>query len=466
MSEAKVYDLIIIGGGPAGYEGAIRAAQLGMKVAIIEKDPALGGTCLRVGCIPSKALLDSSELYHKAVHEFAEHGFKLGSVDVDVATMQKRKDKVVKTLTGGVAGLMRKHKVDRFQGTGRLTGNGGVEVEGKDAATLQGKHLLLATGSAPVELPNLPFDGKQILDSTGALDLDHVPESMLVVGGGAIGLELGSVWSRLGATVTVVELLPEIVPGADAELASALGKVLEKQGLTILREARVTAASSGKSGVEVTIEQQGETSTRSVECVLVAVGRRPYTEGLGLEAAGVRTDDRGRIEIDPAFRTSAEGVYAVGDVVAGPMLAHKAAEDAVACVEMIAGEGGHADWDLVPGVVYTWPELAWVGKTEAALRETGREIRVGRFPFMASGRARAAGETDGMAKVIADAETDEVLGVHILGPRAADVIAECALAMAYRASAEDIYRTCHAHPTYAEAVKEAALDVHGLARNK
>lgn len=466
MADTQSFDIVIIGGGPAGYEAAIRAGQLGLKAAIVEKEPALGGTCLRVGCIPSKAMLDTSELYHQAAGGFGDHGIKVSGVELDVAAVRKRKDKVVKVLTGGVAGLMKKHGVTRFEGVGRLAGEGRVVVEGKDGAEVHGKHVILATGSAPIELPGLKFDGEHIVHSTHALDFAAVPASLLVVGGGAIGLELGSVWSRFGAKVTVVELAPEIVPGADAEAAKALGKVLEKQGIEILRESKVTAATVGKGGVEVTIDGAGGASNRKVDKVLVAVGRRVYTEGLGLAEAGVKTDERGRIVVDGHFRTNVPGVYAVGDVIAGPMLAHKAAEDGVACVEGIAGRAGHVDWDLVPGVVYTWPELAWVGKSEAKLREEGRAIRVGTFPFMASGRARAAGETDGFAKVIVDAATDEVLGIHILGARAADVIAEAALAMAYRASAEDIYRTCHAHPTFAEALKEAALDTAGASRAK
>jgi dihydrolipoamide dehydrogenase len=466
MADIQAFDIVIIGGGPAGYEAAIRAGQLGLKAAIVEMEPALGGTCLRVGCIPSKAMLDTSELYHQAAGGFGDHGIKVSGLELDVSAVRKRKDKVVKVLTGGVAGLMKKHGVQRFEGVGRLAGEGRVVVEGKDKAELNGKHILIATGSAPIELPGLKFDGERIVHSTHALDFESVPASLLVVGGGAIGLELGSVWSRFGAKVTVVELAAEIVPGADAEAAKALGKVLEKQGIEILREAKVTAAKVGKDGVEVTIDGAGGASNRKVDKVLVAVGRRVYTDGLGLDKLGIKTDERNRIVVDGHFRTNVAGVYAVGDVIAGPMLAHKAAEDGVACVEMIAGKGGHVNWDLVPGVVYTWPELAWVGKTEATLRKEGRAIRVGTFPFMASGRARAAGETDGFAKVIVDEATDEVLGIHILGARAADVIAEAALAMAYRASAEDIYRTCHAHPTFAEALKEAALDTAGASRAK
>lgn len=466
MAETQVFDIVIIGGGPAGYEAAIRAGQLGFRTAIIEKEPALGGTCLRVGCIPSKALLDTSELYHRAAHGFGEHGIKVTGVELDIAAVQKRKDKVVKVLTGGVAGLMKKHGVTRFEGFGRLAGGRKVVVEGKDAAELEGAHVIVATGSAPIELPGLQFDDERIVHSTHALDFEAVPASLLVVGGGAIGLELSSVWARFGAKVTIVELAAEIVPGADAEAAAALRRVLEKQGIEILRQAKVIGAKVLPDGVDVTVDGASGASNRKVDKVLVAVGRKAYTEGLGLEVAGVKTDERGRIVVDGHFRSSAEGIYAVGDVIAGPMLAHKAAEDGVACVELLAGKAGHVSWDLVPGVVYTWPELAWVGKSEAKLREEGRAIRVGKFSLLASGRARAAGETDGFAKVIVDDVSDEVLGIHILGARAADVIAEASLAMAYRASAEDIYRTCHAHPTFAEALKEAALDTAGMSRAK
>lgn len=456
----SAFDIVIIGAGPGGYVAAIRAAQLGMRVACVEKEEALGGTCLRVGCIPSKALLDSSELYFEAAHRFAEHGIGTDGLALDLAKMLKRKDKVVTTLTKGVAGLFKKHGIVHVRGRATLLGGGRVRVDGPDAGELHAPHIVIATGSVPVQLQGLEFDGEHVVDSTAALSFTTVPERLVVVGGGAIGLELGSVWSRLGSDVHVVELADRIVPSMDAELSNALRKVLENQGLRFSLGARVTAVKPGNQGVVVTISgpkgQVSETATR----VLVAVGRRPYTDGLGLEAAGVEVDERGRIVVDARFRTSADGVYAIGDVIAGPMLAHKAEEDGIACVELIAGHAGHVDYSLVPGVVYTHPEVAWVGLTEEAARMQG-EVRVGRFPLLANGRARAAGASDGLVKIVADAATDRVLGVHILAPRAADMIAQAVTAMEFAASAEDIARTCHAHPTYAEAVKEAALDVGG-----
>jgi len=467
MAAATQFDLIVIGAGPGGYTAAIRAAQLGMSVACVERESALGGTCLRVGCIPSKALLDSSEHVYTARTHFAEHGVNTGPVEVDLKQMLKRKDKVVKTLTGGIRGLFKKHKIKPLHGTGELTAEGAVAVAGKDAGTYRGKHVIIASGSVPVELPGLPFDGKNIVDSTDALAFDAIPERLLVVGGGAIGLELGSVWARLGSEVIVVELMDRLVPGADEELAKQTRKVLEQQGLKFQLGAKVAGAEVNDEGrVDVKIDAAGKTSFETVDRVLVAVGRRAYAEGLGLDAAGVNTDDRGRIVVDEDFQTAAEGIYAIGDVIAGPMLAHKAEEDGIACVERLAGQSAHVDYDLVPGVVYTWPELAWVGQSEEALRDAGVAYRKGTFPFMANGRARAAGDSDGMVKVLTEKRTDRLLGVHILGPRASDLIAEAVLAMRYKASADDIALTIHAHPTFPEAVKEACLDALGRVLNR
>ena len=461
MADANRFDLVVVGAGPGGYVAAIRAAQLGMRVACVEKEAALGGTCLRIGCIPSKALLDSSELYQQARSHLSVHGIQTGDVTLDLATTMKRKDKVVKALTSGVSSLFKKNKIEWVKGSARIGGTGRVEVTGADARTLECRNVLIATGSESTPLPSLPFDGTTIVSSEEALSFSEVPESMLVVGAGAIGLELGSVWSRLGAKVHVVEFLDRIVPLMDLEMGKALQKTLERQGLAFQLSATAKSATVKGGAAEVTIESGGKTSTLTVAKVLVAVGRRPFTGGLGLEEAGVVLDERGRVKVDERFRTSVEGIYAIGDVIAGPMLAHKAEEEGIACVELLAGGAGHVSYDAIPNVVYTWPELASVGKTEEEARANGREVRIGTFPFMANGRARAMEEKDGLVKLIADAKTDRVLGVHILGPRASDMIAEAALAMEFGASAEDIARTCHAHPTLPEAVKEAALDAIG-----
>jgi len=454
------FDLIVIGSGPGGYIAAIRAAQLGMRVACIEKDKALGGTCLNVGCIPSKALLDSSERFHAVRNGFAAHGIKVGSVELDLAAMLARKDRVVKRSTQGIAGLFKNHKIERVTGAGRLTAADTVEVtSGSETRRLTGRRLLIATGSAPIELPGLPFDGEHIVSSTEALSFTAVPQRLLVIGGGAIGLELGSVWNRLGARVHVVEFMDRIVPGMDRKMGQQLQKVLEKQGMTFQLQTSAKQAVVENGVVRVTLESQGKASEAVCEVVLVAVGRRPFTEGLGAREIGVAFDDRGRIAVDEHYATNLQGVYAIGDVIAGPMLAHKAEEEGVAAVELMAGQAGHVNYDAVPNIVYTWPEFASVGMTEEQAQSQEIQFRVGSFPFVANGRARCMNETDGGVKILADAKTDRVLGVHILGPNASDLIAEAALAMEFGASAEDIARSVHAHPTLPEALKEAALAV-------
>lgn len=459
---ADQFDLVVIGGGPGGYTAAIRAAQLGLKVACVEKraNKALGGTCLNVGCIPSKALLDSSEMYEQALHKFAKHGVLLSGVALDLGTMLKRKDKVVSDLTGGIAGLFKKYGVTPHYGTGKLLKGNAVEVTAADGAkvTVQAKNVLLATGSEPTELPFLKFDGSRIVSSTEALNFDPVPKHLIVVGAGYIGLELGSVWKRLGAKVTVVEFLPNILPICDREVATEVHKLLVKQGIEFHLDTRVTGAKV--SGDTVTLSAQtkeGKEIAFTGDRVLVAVGRRPFTAGLGLEDAGVKYDAKsGRIDTDAHFRTSAPGVYAIGDLIAGPMLAHKASEEGVVFAEALAGMKPHVNYDAIPSVIYIWPEVASVGLTEEQLKEKGTEYRVGKFRFLATGRAKAMDEQDGFVKVLADAKTDRVLGVHILGPRASDLIAECVTIMEYKGSAEDIARCTHAHPTLSEAVGEAA----------
>lgn len=455
------FDLIVIGGGPGGYVAAIRAAQLGMRVACVEKDRTLGGTCLNVGCIPSKALLDSSEHYHLARNGLAVHGVKLGSVELDLAAMLARKDKVVKVLTQGVAGLFRKHKVERLTGTARLIGATAIEVAtGNDRRILRARHILIATGSAPIELPDLPFDGEHIVSSTEALRFPDVPARLLVVGAGAIGLELGSVWNRLGSQVTVVEFMDRIVPGMDRAMGEQLQKVLEKQGMTFHLRTTARAAVVQNGVVNVTLESEGKTSGEAYDVVLVAVGRRPFSEGLGTREAGVAVDGRERITVDAHYGTSVPGIYAIGDVIGGAMLAHKASAEGSAVAEHIAGQASHVNYSAIPSIVYTWPELASAGMTEEQAQSQGIPFRVGTFPFLANGRARCMNETEGLVKILADTKTDQVLGIHILGPRASDIIAEGVIAMEFGASAEDIARSVHAHPTLPEAIKEAALAVH------
>ena len=463
----KQYDLVIIGGGPGGYVAAIRAAQLGMKTACVEGRGALGGTCLNVGCIPSKALLQSSEKYADAAKHFAAHGIKVDGLGLDLGAMMGRKDKVVKDLTTGIEFLFKKNKVDYIKGWGSIPAAGSVKValDGGGEETLAAKNILIATGSESTPLPGVETDEKQIVTSTGALALDKVPGKMVVIGAGVIGLEMGSVWSRLGAEVTVVEFLDRILPGMDGDIAKQTQRVLGKQGLKFKLGTKVTAAANGKGGVTLTLEpaKGGEAEQLKSDVVLVAIGRRPYTEGLGLKELGVAMDNRGFIQVDENFKTSVEGIYAIGDCVPGPMLAHKAEEDGVVAVERLTGQKSHIDYNLVPGVVYTWPEVAGVGKTEEQLKEAGVDYKVGKFPFTANSRARAVGDTDGVVKVLADKRTDRVLGVHILGPLAGDILAECVTVMEFGGSSEDIARTCHSHPSMGESVKEAALAADGRA---
>lgn len=460
----KNFDVIVIGAGPGGYVAAIRAAQLGFKTAIIEKRPALGGTCLNVGCIPSKALLDSSELYAMATQTFAAHGIKTAGVEMDVPAMIARKNKVVDELTRGIAGLMKKNKVTVFTGAGRLAGAMKVIVEGKDGGTelVASKNILIATGSVPMELPTAPFDGHYVVSSTEALDFTEVPRRLVVVGGGYIGLELGSVWRRLGAEVIVVEMLPHIVPFMDRETATALFKSLQRQGLQFRMETKVAGVdTSGARPAVRVVGADGREETIECDKVLVSIGRKPFTEGLGLETAGVTLDERGRIKVDDDFRTTAPGISAIGDVIPGPMLAHKAEEEGVAWAELLAGKAGHVNYEAIPSVVYTWPEAASVGLTEEQARERhSAEVRVGKFPFVANGRAKAMNEREGFVKVISGPR-DRLLGVHIFGPRASDMIAEAVIALEFGGTAEDIARTCHAHPTLSEALKEAALGTDG-----
>ena len=460
------FDIVIIGGGPGGYVAAIRAAQMGSKVACVESRATLGGTCLNVGCIPSKALLQSSELYAEAQHGFAEHGIKTDSVKLDLATMLARKDKVVGELTKGIAFLFKKNKITSVEGIGTITAPGKVSVAGAKGTTeLTAKTIIIATGSEVAGLPGIEIDEKRIVSSTGALSLSAVPKKMIVVGGGYIGLEMGSVWSRLGAEVTVVEFLDRIVPGMDGETAKHLQRVLKKQGLTFKLGSKVTAAKSTKTGVTLTVEpaKGGDAEDLKADVVLVSIGRKPFTDGLGLDAVGVKRDDGGFIAVDENYKTSVDGIYAIGDVILGPMLAHKASEDGVACVEKLHGQYAAVDYGKVPGVVYTHPEVATVGRSEEDLKEAGIDYNVGKFPFSAVSRAKVSGATDGFIKVLADAATDAVLGVHIIGPEAGTLIHEAVLCMEFGGSAEDIAATVHAHPTLSEGVKEAALAVAGHA---
>ncbi|GMV92182.1 MAG: dihydrolipoyl dehydrogenase [Candidatus Hydrogenedentota bacterium] len=454
----KTHDLVVIGGGPGGYVAAIRGAQLGMNVACIEKEKPLGGTCLRVGCIPSKALLESSELFVVAQHDLKNHGVNAGSVELDLAAMLKRKDGVVRALTQGIDGLFKKHKITRYEGTGRFAGPGHVVVDGPDGVEIDAKNVIIATGSKSAPLAGVEVDGDRIGTSTEALSYPEVPEHLVVIGAGYIGLELGSVWRRLGAKVTVLEYLDRILPGMDRELSQEAEKIFKKQGLTFRLGSKVTGARVEKDGKTCVVEMEGQDSIKC-DRVLLAVGRVPNTDGLGLDAIGIELEKRGTIPVDDHFATKADNVYAIGDVIRGPMLAHKAEEEGVACVEFIATGYGHVNYDAIPGIVYTHPEIASVGKTEEQLKEREIAFTKGVFPFIANGRARALGQTEGRVKILADADTDRVLGVHIIGPRAGDLIAECAMAMEFSASSEDIARTCHAHPTLAEVVKEAALAV-------
>jgi len=463
MSDSH-FDLIVIGAGPGGYVAAIRAAQLGLKTACIEKRGTLGGTCLNVGCIPSKALLHSSEKFEEAQSHLAEHGVKVGKVELDLKTLMARKDKVVDDLTKGIGFLFKKNKVTNITGAAKISKPGEVVVtaDGKDE-TYTATNILIATGSEVAPLPGVEIDEDRIVSSTGALALSKVPGHLVVVGGGYIGLEMGSVWRRLGSKVTVVEFLDAIVPNMDAEVGKAMHKTLEKQGMEFKLGTKVTGATTTKSKVTLTVEpaQGGDAEDIACDVVLVSIGRKPFTDGLGLEDAGVAMDDRGVIQVDANFKTNVDGIYAIGDVIPGAMLAHKAEEEGIACVERLAGQATHINYDAIPSVVYTWPEAASVGKTEEELKADGVAYNKGSFPFMANSRARANGDTEGFVKILADQATDEVLGVHIIGPDAGTMIAELALAMEFGASSEDIARTCHAHPTLNEAVKEAALDVEG-----
>ena len=459
---ADSFDVIVIGGGPGGYVCAIRAAQLGLKVACVDKRATLGGTCLNIGCIPSKALLQSSENFHALTHDFKTHGIDATGVSFDLARMQARKADVVSANVKGVEFLFKKNGVTWLHGTGRITAGKQVEVDG---TKYDAKNIVIATGSESVPLAGVAVDEKRIVSSTGALELEKVPDHLVVIGGGYIGLELGSVWHRLGAKVTVVEYLDRLVPGMDREIGKTFERVLGKQGLAFRLSTKVTAAKADETGIDLTLEPAagGAAETLRADVVLVAIGRRPHTQHLGLGGVGVHLDAKGRVEIDAHFRTNVEGIYALGDVVTGPMLAHKAEEEGVAVAEILAGQAGHVNYDVIPGVVYTWPEVASLGRTEEQLKESGVTYRVGKFPFTANGRARAMGSTEGFVKILADAKTDRILGAHIIGPDAGTLIAELATAMEFGASAEDVARTCHAHPSLNEAVKEAALAVEGRA---
>jgi len=457
------YDLIVIGSGPGGYVCAIRAAQLGMKVAVVEKENTFGGTCLNIGCIPSKALLHASELYEEAGNYLDKMGIKVGDPKLDLPAMMKFKDAGVEGNVKGVAFLFKKNKVDTFHGTGRIAAPGRVEVKSADGKTeaIEGKAIVIATGSDVVRLPGVDIDEQRIVSSTGALVLDKVPERLLVIGAGVIGLELGSVWRRLGSEVIVVELLDRILPGMDSEVCRQVQRIFERQGIRFKLSSKVASIETGGKKLKVIIEPAAGGTAESIEAdvVLVSIGRVPFTEGLGLEAAGVKIDNKRRIIVDPHFATNVPGIYAIGDAVAGPMLAHKAMDEGVAVAEILGGEAGHVNYDVIPNVVYTYPEIASVGKNEEELKDAGIAYNVGKFPFSANGRAKANLQTDGFVKILADAKTDRVLGVHIVGADAGNMIAEAAVAMELGAASEDIARTCHPHPTFTEAVKEAALAV-------
>jgi dihydrolipoamide dehydrogenase len=457
------YDVVIIGGGPGGYNAAIRAGQLGLKAACVESRATLGGTCLNVGCMPSKALLHASELFAAAGSEFATLGIDV-SPRLNLPQMMKQKDDSVGQLTKGIEFLFKKNKVDWVRGHGRIAGPGKVAVGGEDGkvTTLEAKNIVIATGSEPSALPGVEVDQKRIVDSTGALALPEVPGHLVVIGAGIIGLELGSVWRRLGAKVTVVEYLDRITPGVDAEVAKAFQRALTKQGIEFKLGAKVTGAKASKKGVSLSFEPVagGDAQTLEADYVLLAIGRRPFTSDLGLDTVGITPDKRGFIETDH-WKTTATGVWAIGDVTHGPMLAHKAEEEAVACIESLAGKAGHVNYGIIPGVIYTAPEVAWVGKTEEELKAEGRAYKVGKFPFTANSRAKINHETEGFAKVLADATTDEVLGAHLIGPSVSEMIGEFCVAMEFRAASEDVARTCHPHPTRSEALRQAAMGVEG-----
>ena len=458
---SETFDVVIIGGGPGGYNCATRCGQLGMKVALIEKRDKLGGTCLNVGCIPSKAMLHASELYETAAKDFAGLGIEVTGLKLNLDNMLKQKDDAVTGLTAGIAYLMKKHKVTVFTGAGRIDGPGRVVVGDK---VLETKNIVIATGSEPTPLPGVEIDEERIVSSTGALTLKTVPKRMIVIGAGIIGLELGSVWRRLGAEVTVVEYLDRILPGADGEVAKQSQRIFARQGIAFKLGMKVTGVEKLKSKLKLSMQPAagGDAETLDADVVLLSIGRRPYTQGLGLETVGITPDRRGQISNDH-YRTSAEGVWVVGDVTSGPMLAHKAEDEGVACAELIAGKAGHVNYDIIPGVVYTKPEIAWVGKTEEELKEAGLAYKVGKFPFSANSRAKTNHETDGFVKILADATTDQVLGAHMVGVAAGEMIAEVCVAMEFGASSEDIARTCHAHPTLTEAVRQASMAVEGWA---
>ncbi|NYZ15271.1 dihydrolipoyl dehydrogenase [Azospirillum sp. RWY-5-1] len=462
----NTFDVVVIGGGPGGYVCAIRAAQLGFKVACVEKRGTLGGTCLNVGCIPSKALLSASEKFEEAGHGLAKMGVKVGGVELDLPAMMAFKDDVVKSNVNGVEFLFKKNKITWLKGHGRITAPGTVEVAGETTETVTAsKAIVIATGSDVTPLPGLTIDETTIVSSTGALTLAEVPKRLAVIGGGVIGLELGSVWGRLGAEVTVVEFLDKILPTMDGEISKQMQRILGKQGMTFKLGTKVTGAVPGDSGVKLTLEpaKGGAAEELEADVVLVAIGRRPYTDSLGLDEVGVERDNRGRVKVDHHFQTNVPGIYAIGDVIEGPMLAHKAEDEGVVLAEQLAGQASHVNHDVIPGVVYTWPEVASVGKTEEELKAAGVAYKAGKFPFTANGRARAINMTDGFVKVLADARTDKVLGVHMVGPNVGELVSELCVAMEFGASAEDIARTCHAHPTLAEVTKEAALAVDGRA---
>lgn len=470
---ARNYDVIVIGAGPAGYVAAIRASQHGMKVACIDEwenrdgKNAFGGTCLNAGCIPSKALLESSELFHRAQHEFSKHGIRMSGVEVDLATMQKRKQSIVRQLTGGIAGLFKANKVDGLVGHGKLLADRKVEFTPKsgEPEVLEARYVILATGSAPVELKVAPFDGESVVDSWGALEFEQVPKTLGVVGAGVIGLELGSVWSRLGSEVVVLEALDDFLAAVDHDIAIEAAKQFKRQGMTIHLGAKVTAAAASSKGVKVDYEDKSGKQSTEVEKLVVAVGRKPYTDGLLDKDCGVQLDERGFITVDNECRTRVKGVFAVGDCVRGPMLAHKGSEEGVMAADLIAGEIAEMNYNVIPSVIYTAPEIAWVGKSEQEVSDSGRKFKTGSFPFAASGRAKAMEQTAGMVKIISAVDDDEILGVHILGPMAGELVSEAVLAMEFSASTEDLQRTIHAHPTLAEAMHEAALAVDKRALN-
>jgi len=462
MATSEELDLVVIGGGPGGYVAAIKAGQLGLKTACVEFRGKLGGTCLNVGCIPSKALLNASHKYHEAKHEFQSHGIKVGSVEMDLPALMKAKEDRVNGLTSGIEGLFRKNKVQYVKGKGTLTGPNDIKVTLNDGGVtnLKAKNIIIATGSDVAAPPGLQIDEKQIVSSTGALSLPKIPKKMIVIGGGVIGLEMGSVWSRLGAEVTVIEFTQRIAAGADGEVAKEFQKILTRQGFKFMLGSKVTTAQYKGAQVECTVEDAAGGNSRKVEAdvVLVSVGRRPYTDGLGIKELGIKTTPRGVIEVDKYFKTNIPSIRAIGDVIPGPMLAHKAEEDGIAAVEDIVNPGtAHVNYHTVPSVVYTWPEVAWVGNTEEELKEKGIKYKIGKFPFLANSRARTNNDTAGFVKFLADAATDKLLGAHIIGPDAGELISESVLAIEYGASSEDIARTCHAHPTLSEAVKEAAM---------